>query len=342
MFRHSQHSDIFDVTTQAAEVTLQAMKLLLKSLWLLLAGLVFFLLAGVVAIWAPDQPVDQLKPRWAQAPSQFVAVDGLQVHLRDEGPRDDPVPIVLLHGTSDSLHTWDGWTAALARERRVIRFDLPGFGLTGPRADNDYSIRRYVSFVGAMLDQLGVQRFVLAGNSLGGHIAWATALALPQRVQQLVLVDAGGYAMQPTDVPLAFTLARTKGARTALEYVLPRGLVQSSLRNVYGDPSKVSPELVDRYYDMALRAGNRRALGYRMDAVLADDATQVKQLRLPTLILWGGRDSLIPPRFGQDFARDIVRSRLAVFDDLGHLPHQEDPLRTVVEVQRFLGMTLAN
>ena len=312
------------------------MKLLVKSALLVLAGLVFFLVAGVVAIWAPDKTVDELRGRWAQPPSQFVLIDGLRVHLRDEGPRDDPLPIVLIHGTSDSLHTWDGWATVLQRQRRVIRFDLPGFGLTGPNQDNDYSIKRYVSFVAAVLDHLGVQRCVLAGNSLGGQIAWATAVAMPQRVRQLVLVDASGYPVQPNAVPLAFALARTPGARLALEYLLPRGLVQSSLRKVYGDPSKVTPELVDRYYDMALRAGNRRALGYRMDLALVDQSEQIKELSVPTLVMWGGQDPLIPLQAGRQFARDVPGARLVVFEGLGHLPQQEDPLRTVGELQKFL------
>ena len=318
------------------------MRLLTKSILLLLAGLVFFFLAGLVAVWAPDKGMDELKARWAQAPSQWAVVAGLQVHLRDEGPRDDPFPIVLIHGTSDSLHTWDGWVAALRQKHRVIRFDLPGFGLTGPNPDNDYSMARYVSFVTAMLDHLGVKHCVLAGNSLGGEIAWEAALAMPLRVRQLVLVDASGYAVQSEAVPLALTVARSKALRWLLDYVLPRGLVQSSLRDVYGDPAKVTPELVDRYYDMALRAGNRRALGYRMDAGLVGESARIKTLALPTLVMWGARDRLIPLRFGQRFARDIVGSRLVVFDGLGHLPQQEDPLLTVLALQKFLDMEPPN
>ena len=318
------------------------MRLVVKSLLLLLAGGVFFALAGLVAVWAPDIPMDELKRRWAQPPSQFLMVEGMQVHLRDEGPRDDPQPLVLLHGTSDSLHTWDAWTAALKPQRRVIRFDLPGFGLTGPRPDNDYSIQAYVVFTGALLDRLGVQRCVLVGNSLGGEIAWASALAMPQRVQRLVLVDAAGYPLEGQDVPLAFRLAQTKSVRWLLEYVLPRGLVQDSLLSVYGDPTKVTPDLVDRYYDMALRAGNRHALGRRIDLVRADSSQSIKALTQPTLVLWGALDRLIPVQSGQRFARDIAGARLVVFEGLGHLPHQEDPVRTVQEVRRFLGMGLAN
>lgn len=314
------------------------MRLFRRSLLLLLAGLVFFVFAGLVATWAPDQPREALKARWAAPPSQFMLVDGMQVHWRDEGPRDDPQPLVLLHGTSDSLHTWDGWAAALRKQRRIIRFDLPGFGLTGPDPNNDYSIARYVRFVGEVLDHLGVMHCVLAGNSLGGEIAWNAAVAMPQRVQRLVLVDAAGYPLHSESVPLAFSLARSALAQRLFAYILPRGLVQASLRNLYGDPSKVTPELVDRYYHMALRSGNREALGHRIAAMRFDGFERVRQVTQPTLLLWGGRDRLIPVAAGRRFERDLPKARLVVFEGLGHLPHQEDPARTVLEVRRFLGL----
>jgi pimeloyl-ACP methyl ester carboxylesterase len=315
------------------------MLLLYKALLLLLAGLLFFVLAGLVAVWAPDAPLATLTPRWAQAPSQFMVAGNLQVHLRDEGPRDDPVPIVLLHGTSDSLHTWDGWAEALRGQRRVIRFDLPGFGLTGPRPDADYSIDAYVRFVLAVLDQLGVQHCVLAGNSLGGQIAWQTAYAQPDRVRQLVLVDAAGYPMAPQQLPPGFRLARIWPANVLMEWFLPRGLIQASVRNVFGDPSRVTPDLVDRYYDMTLRAGNRQALVQRLASLDVDQSSRIRTLRLPTLVVWGALDRLIPPRFGQQFAHDIPGSRLVVLAGLGHVPQQEDAARSVAEVQQFLGIT---
>lgn len=305
---------------------------------LLAAGVVFFFLVGLFVSWAPDKPVQDLRARWAPPPSQFVPIGPLLVHLRDEGPRDDPMPIVLLHGTSDSLHTWDGWTQVLRRQRRVIRFDLPGFGLTGPDLRADYSVAADVRFVLAALDQLGVERCVLGGNSLGGHIAWRTALAAPQRVGSLLLVDAGGYPLPAQEVPLAFRLARTAPMAWLMDKLLPRGVVLSSVRSVYGDTAKVTPELVDRYYDMSLRAGNRRALMQRLGVVGSDQSARIQELVLPTLVLWGDRDRLIPLRAGEQFARDIAGAQLVVFEGLGHLPHQENPDQTLVEVQRFLKM----
>ncbi|WP_341916044.1 alpha/beta hydrolase [Polaromonas sp. YR568] len=318
------------------------MRLFFRSLLFFIAALLVLAAVALVATWAPDQPVEALKPRWAQPPSQFITIDGMQVHLRDEGPRDDPLPIVLIHGTSASLHTWEGWAAALRGQRRVIRFDLPGFALTGPNRQNDYSVEAYVRFVTAVVDQLGVQRFVLAGNSLGGQVAWATAVALPQRVARLVLVDASGYSPEsasvPPSLPLGFRIARMPALRVLTQYTLPRSIVEKSVRNVYGDPSKVTPELVDLYRDMTLRAGNRQALGRRMDQGYSGEVAGLKTLAIPTLILWGGQDRLIPLEFGQRFARDITGSRLVVFDELGHVPHEEDPARTVAVVKTFLGL----
>lgn len=314
------------------------MKLVLRILGVLVVALGVFALAGVVATWAPDKSVQVLSERWAKAPSQFVLVNGMQVHVRDEGPRNDPNPIVLLHGTSDSLHTWEGWSQNLRGQRRVIRFDLPAFGLTGPQPQGDYSIAAYVRFVEAMLNALGVQSCVLAGNSLGGQIAWNTALALPQRVKQLILVDAGGYPMHPESVPIGFLVVRMPGVRNVMQYVLPRGMIQSSLRNVYGDPSRVTPALVDRYYELTLRTGNRAALASRLEQPLSGAEAQIKTLKLPTLILWGGKDHLIPLENGKRFASDIAGSQLVVFDGLGHVPQEEDAGATVRTVRDFLGM----
>jgi pimeloyl-ACP methyl ester carboxylesterase len=311
-----------------------------KTAWILggvLSALVLALAVFVAATWAPDRPLSELRARWAQPPSAFIDVQGMHVHLRDEGPRTDPVPIVLLHGTSSSLHTWDGWAQALKSNRRVIRFDLPGFGLTGPPADGDYRIERYVRFVAAVLDQLGVSHCVIAGNSFGGQVAWETALAHPQRVEKLILVDAAGYPFQSRSIPIGFRIARIPVLNRLMEFTLPRRVVESSVRNVYGDPAKVTPELVDRYFDITLREGNRRALGKRFEQAPAGlHADRIAALKLPTLILWGGRDRLIPPADAENFHRDIAGSRVRVFDELGHVPQEEDPAATVAVAKQFL------
>ncbi len=315
------------------------MKTLLKVVLGLCLAMLLLMAVGVAMSWAPDRPVESLKARWAPEPSRFIAVQGMQVHLRDEGPRDDPEPIVLLHGTSASLHTWDGWVAALKGQRRVIRVDLPGFGLTGPTPDHDYRLTRYTAFMGALLDELQLNKVVVAGNSFGGTVAWMTADAYPQRVSRLILVDAGGYPYKPTSVPIAFKLAQVPALKPLMANLLPRSMIESSVRNVYGDPSRVTPELIDRYYEITLREGNRRALRERFtQSPGGEHADRIAQLKLPTLILWGSEDRLIPPDNAEHFKRDIAGSQLVVFPGLGHVPQEEDPAATVAAVKTFLGL----
>ena len=299
--------------------------------------LLISLVAAVAWNWAPDRSLADLKPRWALPPSEFLAIDGMLVHLRDQGPRDDPAPIVLLHGTSASLHTWEGWVAALQAKRRVISLDLPGFGLTGPFPDGDYRMSHYSAFLAHVLDQLQVPRAVVAGNSFGGQLAWQFALDHPQRVERLVLVDAAGYPRNATSIPIGFRLAQIPALAPLMANLLPRQMIEASIRNVYGDPSKVSDELIDRYYELTLRAGNREALRQRfIQAEAGQGFTRIAELKVPTLIIWGGRDELIPPDNAERFKRDIQGSRLVLFDDLGHVPQEEDPARTVAVLMGFL------
>jgi pimeloyl-ACP methyl ester carboxylesterase len=310
----------------------------MKALALKLLGALLFLSA--IAMWlsrAPDWPVEALVARWAPPPSDFIDVQGQLVHVRDVGPRDDPRPIVLVHGTAASLHTWEGWAAALRAQHRVISFDLPGFGLTGPSASADYRGDSYARFVLDVMDQLKVQRFVIAGHSLGGEVAWRTALLAPQRVAKLILVDAAGPDFKPESVPIAFPAAQVPVLNGLFDWVLPRALVVYSLRNVYGDPAQVNEALVDRYYQLTLREGNRRALVQRLQQQRrGQDAERIRELTLPTLILWGGRDRLVPPSVGRQFQEHIAGSQRVVFDELGHVPHEEDAARTVVPVKAFL------
>lgn len=294
--------------------------------------------AGFIGLnWAPDRPVEELKARWAPAPSQFIELMGMQVHLRDEGPRDDAEPLLLLHGTSASLHTWEGWVTDLKRTRRVISVDLPGFGLTGPFPDGDYRIAHYTAFLDALLERLQVPPVAVAGNSFGGQLAWELAVAKPARVSRLILVDAAGYPRQSSSVPIGFRLAQVPALAPLMARLLPRRMIESSVRNVYGDPTRVTDELVERYYQLTLRAGNRQALVARFQQAPAGESQAlIRQVRQPTLILWGGRDGLIAPANAERFKADIAGSRLVIFEQLGHVPQEEDPALTLPVVQGFL------
>ena len=307
-------------------------------------GILLMLSALAISItYAPDRSVESLVARWAPPPSDFMEIKGQLVHYRDEGPRDDPAPLVLVHGTAASLHTWQGWVGALRSRKRVITFDLPGFGLTGPFAGqypkDDYRGDTLARFTLDLLDALHVARFAIGGNSLGGEVAWRVAAMAPGRVTQLILVDSSGYAFVPIKLPVGFKVARVPVFNHVSEYLTPRSVVEQSVKDVYADPSRVTDVLVDRYFEMLMREGNRRALNIRINEIETDLAPErIATLHVPTLILWGAKDRLIPPPNAERFHHDIAGSQLVVFPDLGHVPQEEDPHESVAPVLTFLGL----
>jgi pimeloyl-ACP methyl ester carboxylesterase len=311
----------------------------MKKILKLFAGLLAILLAALAGFGAlnyrADIPVDELKARYASAESEFMDLEGMAVHYRDEGDPADSTPVFLLHGTGASLLTWDGWTEALKAEHRVIRLDLPGYGLTGPNPAQDYGTAFYVRFLHSFLQALGVEKFYLAGNSLGGRIAWEYALAYPDQVQKLVLVDSAGYP-GAGGRPLVLQLASTPVLKDILRYVTPKFLVERSLKEVYADDSKVTEALVQQYYDMTCREGNREAFAARAGVVYSDSYLNLPQLTTPTLILWGDSDTWIPVENAYRFQEDLPDHRLVIFANLGHVPQEENPAETAKEVLRFL------
>jgi pimeloyl-ACP methyl ester carboxylesterase len=300
------------------------------------------LLALAFAVHDADQPAAAVEARWAAPGARFIDLRGLRVHLRDEGPRNDAEPIVLLHATASSLHSFEAWAVELARTRRVIRVDLPGAGLTGPfRGEwsaTDYRGDTYARFLIELLDALALQRVALVGSSLGGEIAWRTAVQAPQRVSRLVLMAATGPAYRPLQEPLAFRLAPWPLANRLSEWVLPQALVARSLQQVFADPSRLTPALVERTRALALREGNRAALRHRLQQRQLDtaDAERLRTLKLPVLLLWGREDRLVQPAVAAQFQTLLPHARLVLLDGLGHLPHEEQPAAALAPVQAFL------
>ena len=313
------------------------MKTFNKIIIAILGALLSIILLIILFFGHADIPLEKLKDTYAPAPSFFLALDGMQVHVRDEGNSEDPVPIVLIHGTGASLHTFDAWTAGLIPERRVIRMDLPGFGLTGPFPDGNYTMERYVDFILDLLNILEVDRCVLAGNSLGGAIAWRFTLEHPDKVDKLILIDAAGYPSQAQSVPIAFKLARLPVLNTIATFITPRFLAKSSLENVYADDSKINKELIDQYFDLTLRQGNRQAYLDRLS--VKRDSTiymQIKTIQQPTLILWGEQDNLIPVANAIRFHDDLPNDTLVVLQNSGHVPMEENPEQSLEALKRFL------
>ena len=297
---------------------------------------VLLISVAAAVLWKPEIAVEELKARWAPAPSRFIAMDGMQVHMRDEGLRTDPTPIVLLHGTASSLHTWEGWVQRLKMDYRLISYDLPGSGLTGPNSTGDYTAEYQVEFLRRFLDEMNLQRVILAGNSSGGHVAWLFAAKYPDRVARLVLLDAVGYPFQGSP-PIGLRLLMQPVISRFVLRFLPRSAIAKSVRGTYGDPSKVTPELIDRTYQLLLRKGNRRALGESLrQGKIDEQSALIRQIKAPTLIFWGERDRIVPRGDAQRFHSDIAGSRLVMAPGVGHVPQEESPANTADELQRFL------
>lgn len=313
------------------------MKNTLKYIRFGLAFVGFALFAIFAFYWRSDIPIEVLKEKYADSSSRFVEVQGMQVHFRDEAEVPDSLPIVMLHGTGASLHTWDGWTKILKQKRRVIRLDLPAYGLTGANPSGDYSTQAYVSFLHAFLEKIGVEKCILMGNSLGGSIAWHFAVAYPHLIKKLVLIDATGFPTKNAQAPLAFRLAKIPIANELIKYITPRFIIEKTILNVYGDKSKVSNELIDRYFELSLREGNRQAFIDRMKVPFdTPDTLKIKELKMPTLILWGEEDKLIPVENAYKFKRLLPYNNLVIFKGIGHLPMEENPEFTAISLQAFL------
>jgi len=279
-----------------------------------------------------DIPVEKLKAKYTNNVSKFVEVEGLNVHYRSEG---SGMPLVLLHGTASSLHTWNVWTDILHKDFTVIRLDLPAFALTGPFKNDDYSIDHYVDFLHKFLEKIDVDSCYLAGNSLGGSIAWSYAVKYPSEVKKLVLLDSGGYP-NPAPRAWAFRLASTPVINIIARWITPASMFKKNLTDVYYDDSKVSDSLVQLYQDMLLREGNRQAFIDRAKTQFVDNSAKIKEIKIPTLIIWGKEDPWIIEKYAYQFEKDLVNSKLIIYPKVGHVPMEELPVQTAEDTKKFL------
>lgn len=308
-------------------------------------ALIALLVIAFLIFRTPDTDAAEMRAKYGGSPSQFVDIgDGVTVHLRDEGPKDAPA-ILLLHGSNADLHTWEPWVAALTSQYRVIRFDQVGHGLTGPDPAHDYSRANYVADVLAVADKLGLERFIIGGNSMGGKHALAFAIAHPDRVSGLVLVDASGGPM-PQDKAakknsgggnIGFRIARMPGINRLVEQITPRSLIAQSLEQSVSVKSIITEPMIDRYWELLRYPGNRRATLQRFSQPHESlTEAEIAGVTAPTLILWGEQDRLIPVAAGQWLAKVMPTAQITVYPNIGHLPQEEAPAATLGDLLPWL------
>ena len=307
-------------------------------------GLVLVLLVAGAAYAAwhfsePDIPRAVLEAKYAKPPSQFLTLaDGTRAHYRDRGPKDAAV-ILLLHGSNSSLFDFEQWSAALSDNFRVISVDLPGHGLTGAVRSSDYSQGAMAAFVKAFADKLGLTKFALAGNSMGGGVAARFAEMYPDHVTRLILIDADADGITATGngVPLAFRLARIPVLNQLLLHVTPRGFIVEGLDDAVVHKAIVTDAMIDTYWDFARMTGSRAATIARFnlppDFYVRD---HIRAITAPTLILWGEEDHILPVAGAHAWAKAIPGARLIVYPATGHLPMEEVPQQSAADMRNFL------
>jgi pimeloyl-ACP methyl ester carboxylesterase len=299
-----------------------------------------FLLLLLGAFWyssQPDIPRAILEAKYAGPPSQFLTLrEGTRAHVRDRGPRD-ALTLVLIHGSNASLYTWEPWAKRLSDRFRVITLDLPGHGLTGAVPNGDYTQEGMVKFIDEVAAILGLQRFAIGGNSMGGRASVLFTIKHPERVTHLVLVDSGGLPTKQVEpTPLAYRLMGIPIANRLLLHITPRSLVVDGLNSAIVHKDIITDEMIDRYWDFIRMDGTREATIIRSrirDKRIRDDIPNVKT---PTLILWGEDDRTIPVEAAYAFHAAIAGSELIVYPKIGHIPQEELADESAADVRAFL------
>ena len=294
----------------------------------------FLLALSVWLAWTPDKTEQVLLQSYSRPGTARLMVQQQPVFVQDSGPRDAPA-ILLLHGFGASLQAWDDWAPALEKNLRVLRIDIPGFGLSGPAVNQDYSDAADVARVIAVMDQLGVQQVIVAGHSMGGRIAWNLAAAHPERVSKLVLISPDGFPDPNAKSDKTYEVPALLGL---LPYSLPQwALRMGGVAPAFADDSQLTPQMMQRYHDMMLAPGVRTALLERMRQTRnSDPVSRLQSIKAPTLLLWGEKDAFIPVSNAQDYLKAMPQARLVTLPGVGHVLHEEAPLASVQAVLDFL------
>jgi pimeloyl-ACP methyl ester carboxylesterase len=284
-------------------------------------------------LWTPDRSRTELEAKYLASPADLCVIDGINLHFRDTGRSDRPA-LILLHGFGSSLHTWEPWVKALEADYRVIRFDIRGFGLTGPDPGGDYSTPRAVSLILALVGELKIPKATIIGHSMGGKIAWNFAVAYPNRIEKLVLISPDGFAAPRSSYGETPDVAPTL---RLMRYALPKAMLRPNLEIAYSDATRLTDTVLTRYHDLMLAPGQRAAMISVLEqGVLTDPVPQLARIPVPDLLLWGDNDKMIPFGHARDYLKALPKARLVAISGLGHGPHEETPDVALPPLKAFL------
>jgi pimeloyl-ACP methyl ester carboxylesterase len=278
------------------------------------------------------QNVSQFKA-YLNEHSRFITIDNVNVHYRDEGK--GPV-LILLHGFGSSLHTWEGWINVLKDRFRIIRMDIVGFGITGPSESGNYSTQLWIDFIHKFTNKLELDHFHLAGNSLGGYIAWNYTNQYPKKVDRLILIDSIGY---PQEVPWIINFTSDFVLKASANMVFPKFMVSMFIKQVYHDRSLVSTALVNYYFGLAMRNINTYVKIFKKFKDKISDPNlgkDIKNIKVPVLLMWGKHDRHMPIECLDKWKKDLPDAISIVYEDAAHVTMEEIPGKTARDAYSFL------
>ena len=277
-----------------------------------------------------DISLSKLYPLFTDEHSSFFKWYGIDVHFKDEGKG---IPVILFHGTSSSLHTWDELTKLLKPKYRIIRIDLIGCGITGPHPKRDYSLEMHLNFISDFIDFLKLDKFIIAGNSWGGMLAWNYTALNPRHVLGLILINSAGFQMNKT--PMRFKLVQSWWGRWLLKKSTPKWIVKKGLREVIYS-RQIEKRTILRYQLLMLRKGNRQAFVDFMRIRQQAKTELLKSIDTPTLLLWGRHDKLYPLRHAYLFKDGLINTQLKIVEKSAHIPMEEAPSVCGYEIENFI------
>ena len=307
---------------------------------------IFSIILVCIVFFEGDIPSVTVDAKYSNAQSKFLTTeDGSRIHYRDQGNASG-TPLVLIHGAMASLHTWEPWARILGQRYRVITLDLPAHGLTGQVQNGNYGGPAFTSAINAVTKAVGLEKFVLGGNSMGGGATWQYTLEYPEKIIAMILVDSvppGSWTNAEPEPnkgpgPLAFRLLQKDWFRAIARYLDPWPLVGQGLRSAYNNSPVVNDELATRYYELIMREGTRSAIlgGGKPSTRETNQLSDLNSLQQPTLIMWGAQDSIISVSTVSLFEDNLPNTTTIVYEDLGHIPMEEDPERSAADVKLFL------
>lgn len=309
-----------------------------KAIKIILVLLVTVIVGGALyaAALRPNLVVSKAedKARFTQPTSHFLHWRGADIHYTDEG---QGIPVVMIHGFGGSFLNWNKLRDETKDDYRVIRLDLPGFGLSDlPEPDGEKTdfVQQYRDFMTFFIDTLHLDSFYLVGNSMGGMMAWGTAADHPDKVKKLVLISSAGYDLEKISNKVA-RFMKIPFMERLFTRGLPLSSSQSSAENVYADHSKINPESVRNNNMMWNKEGNIHAACAIVRGGHYPDSAIITKVQCPTLILWGREDKIVPVEHASRFQRDIKGSQLLIFDTCGHCAMLERPDETAAAIKKF-------